>query len=448
MKLQLHHREVSDATSMFFLFYFFYIPVLQKPRLRTMVKRMEPLQHDRAVGTDTNEQMHAPSGSSRDHQCKSWAKGDAKWPQPDRMNWPLPQSWNKANWWNDQENSSWSQSHEAGNSEMYQSKSAAADWGPQPKPGGNSETHHLWWPQPETGEKGETHHLWWPQPKTNENGETHHLWWPQPKTGENGETHHLWWPQPKNGENGDTHHQVQMAAANWWHERPKSTAVETETSPADLLQAKCQSEYWHDIEFLEKHEQKDRKRRQAYRFNLKERRWEAAERVAMLEEDQRDFRPFKRKKLSTQVMEIAQQNEAKAVTTLSNTLPGTPDSLKHHQNSDDEEPKMTDEQKPPQDKTGEPVRTKPDLTGVEQKSVQFAPWIIQTFHENPPIDLGGSHPRIERKDAKFRWASYSRLPPKLNGPVKRSLKQVVAPPFGIQLIEEFRRWQAQQSSLK
>lgn len=65
--------------------------------------------------------------------------------------------------------------------------------------------------------------------------------------------------------------------------------------------------------------------------------------------------------------------------------------------------------------------------------MQLTPWMLQTFHANPPVDLGRAHPRIDRKDAKFRWASYSRVPPRLNNMAKHSSNQVVAPPFGIQL---------------
>ena len=55
------------------------------------------------------------------------------------------------------------------------------------------------------------------------------------------------------------------AAVSWpgpWEEKVDSA---TGTTPADLLQSKEQSQYWEDKEFLERNEQKDKKRRHQYR---------------------------------------------------------------------------------------------------------------------------------------------------------------------------------------
>ena len=168
--------------------------------------------------------------------------------------------------------------------------------------------------------------------------------WPQPNSWDHYTQwqHQQWphgWSQPQwnTWEVNHTFYQQQKAAAESWGPLTKgeyhqdsgaaassgSTAVATETSPADVLQAQEQSAYWDDVQFLEKHEQKDRQRRRAHRWNLKERRWEAAERIAMLENDVTRCRPIKRT-LSAQVMHFAQRKETETVTKLSESLPKTP----------------------------------------------------------------------------------------------------------------------------
>ena len=203
--------------------------------------------------------------------------------------------------------------------------------------------------------------------------------------------------------------------------------------------------------FLEKNEQKDRKRRQAYRANLRERKWEAAEkRIAMVEADVDANGSLKKRKLSTQVIEVARKHEATAVKALSDTLPGTPVELKHHQQvSDDEMPGGTDRrdlQKAPVDDTScKKHRTEP---AGRQQSLQLTPWFLQQYQLNQPTD--GYLPKglIERKDAKYRRASYSRIAPQLHSHFRSPQGQMIAPPFGIQLIDSFRKWRALNIPLK
>ena len=100
------------------------------------------------------------------------------------------------------------------------------------------------------------------------------------------------------------------AAVSWpgpWEEKTDSA---TGTTPADLLESKERSQYWGDVEFLEHNEQKDKKRRYQYRINLRERRWQAAERVAMVEEDCNVSQSVKKRRLSEQVMVVAQRGRS------------------------------------------------------------------------------------------------------------------------------------------
>ena len=185
--------------------------------------------------------------------------------------------------------------------------------------------------------------------------------------------------------------------------------------------------------FLEKNEQKDRKRRQAYRVNLRERKWEAAERIAMFEEDVDANGPLKKRKLST--------HEATAVKTLSDTLPGTPVELQHHQ-------QVSDDEKPQKSHVDDASCKKHGTASTGQQQLHLTPWFLQQYHLNQPTDENIPQGLIERKDAKYRWASYSRIAPQLHSHVRSPQGQMIAPPFGIQLIDSFRKWRALHIPLK
>lgn len=229
------------------------------------------------------------------------------------------------------------------------------------------------------------------------------------------------------------------AAVSWpgpWEEKADSA---TGTTPADLLQSKEQGQYWGDREFLEKNEQKDRKRRHQYRINLRERRWQAAERVAMVEEDCNVTQSVKKRRLSVQVMDVARK-EAAAITALSETLPGTPVKMKQDATLD---VSGDDQQKPAEGASTDTCRT-PQLTHTagENQTVLLTPWILQQYQVNRPMDGLVPHEWIERKDAKFRCSAHSRVLPLLSGRAPRH--STFAPPIGIQMIEAFKRWQAAQ----
>lgn len=163
----------------------------------------------------------------------------------------------------------------------------------------------------------------------------------------------------------------------------------------------------------------------------------------MLQNDVTGYRPIRRRTLSAQVMQIAQKKETEAITALSNTLPRTPTAwTQQQQTSDDEQANQTAGQENQQILSKEPPSKRQKVNDVDDKLVQLPEWMLETFQTNPPVDLGRAHPRIDRKDAKFRWASYSRVPPKL---VKHASHQTIAPPIGIQLIEQFKQWRVQHS---
>lgn len=166
----------------------------------------------------------------------------------------------------------------------------------------------------------------------------------------------------------------------------------------------------------------------------------------MVEADVDANSSLKKRKLSTQVIEIARKNEATAVMTLSDTLPGTPVELKHHQQiSDDEKPGVTDRREPQKSHIDETCskKLKTESAG-QQQMLHLTPWLLQQYQLNQPTDVNLPQGLIERKDAKYRWASYSRIAPHLHSHTRSPQGQMIAPPFGIQLIDSFRKWQALQ----
>ena len=333
------------------------------------------------------------------------------------------------------------------------------------KGAGPSDEDEVWdWPQPRHYERwyGPQSYSYWPLPQTSDE----HKSWPQPWKGQYWQqTKDVWWnqwsqpydekypagnrwPQPEKmwghqwSQPYDESSKDSFKADTCWPWPKESTASSsTETTPADLLEAKQQDQYWSDVMFLEKNEQKDRKRRQAYRVNLRERKWEAAERIAMVEEDVDANGPLKKRKLSTQVVEVARKNEATSVKTLSDTLPGTPVELQHHQ-------QVSDDEKPQKSHVDDASCKKHGTVSKGQQQLHLTPWFLQQYHLNQPTDENIPPGLIERKDAKYRWASYSRIAPQLHSHVRSPQGQMIAPPFGIQLIDSFRKWRALHIPLK
>ena len=339
--------------------------------------------------------------------------------EDEMWDWPQPRLYEK--WYGPQSYTYWPLPQKSDEQKSWPQPWKGQYW-PQPK--------NVWWdqwsqPYDETFPADDK----WPQPKQ--------MWWNQ-------------WSQPYDESFPSQDNNKYSAAAACWPWPKKSTASSsTETTPADLLEAKQQDQYWSDVMFLEKNEQKDRKRRQAYRANLRERKWEAAERIAMVEADVDANSSLKKRKLSTQVIEIARKNEATAVMTLSDTLPGTPVELKHHQQiSDDEKPGVTDRREPQKSHVDEACSKKHKTESAgQQQMLHLTPWLLQRYQLNQPTDVNLPQGLIERKDAKYRWASYSRIAPQLHSHT-RSPQGQIAPPFGIQLIDSFRKWQALQIPCK
>lgn len=238
----------------------------------------------------------------------------------------------------------------------------------------------------------------------------------------------------------------QVRASTQWFPHRKVTA-ETETCRADLLLADQKERYENDVKFL-KLRREDRARRTQYRHNLKERRWEAYERIAILQEDTLDFwqKNNKRKRLSNQVWQVAQDlenKETKEVTDLSASLPKTPTDWTKQDGEaaprtpkHDLQPQSSDEPNSKMQKT--------ELSTATDQALTLDQWIVESFLGNQPMDPGLALTRVKRKDPKFRWACYSRLPPRLR--IVNQNQWGVSPHYGIQLIESYRNWKAHQVS--
>ena len=258
------------------------------------------------------------------------------------------------------------------------------------------------------------------------------------------------WSQPKwyqrsdwKQASADAHHTQQTTASNttWWPKRAKA-AAETETCRADLLEAAEKDQYYNDIDFLRRQEEKQRQRRAAYRHNLKERRWQAWERVSMVQND--TLEPLKsagnkrKRGLSSQVLQVASD--------LSNSLPKTPTELKQHDDKTPTTPRLDPQ---PDQSDHEVEMKKPKMHHHEAvgdpQHLQLNEWMVGTFFHGQPADPGLPLDRIERKDAKYRWASYSRVTPRLNRGTQAKNHHGISPPYGIQLISWYNQWKTAQT---
>lgn len=163
----------------------------------------------------------------------------------------------------------------------------------------------------------------------------------------------------------------------------------------------------------------------------------------MVEADVDANSSLKKRKLSTQVIEIARKNEATAVKWHSarNSCGIETSSTNfrwwkawcYRSLRTSEVTRWWSLQQKAQDRISRPTA-----------NVALTPWLLQQYQLSQPTDVNLPQGLIERKDAKYRWASYSRIAPHLHSHTRSPQGQMIAPPFGIQLIDSFRKWQALQ----
>ena len=156
----------------------------------------------------------------------------------------------------------------------------------------------------------------------------------------------------------------------------------------------------------------------------------------MVEEDVDANGPLKKRKLSTQVMEVARKKRSHRGEDLkwhsagnSSGIAASSTSFRWWKASEIHTWMM-------------PAAKKHGTASTGQQQLHLTPWFLQQYHLNQPTDENIPQGLIERKDAKYRWASYSRIAPQLHSHVRSPQGQMIAPPFGIQLIDSFRKWRA------
>ena len=222
-----------------------------------------------------------------------------------------------------------------------------------------------------------------------------------------------------------------------------STVAEqvTETTRQDLVDAQEKKQNSDDKEFLEREWQKERARRQRYRWNLRERRWQATERCGMFEQDKTSS---PRRSLQEQVLEVARR--ASETASLNLSLPSTPTHMKDLPNlSDDDDPVEPEKKKAKVEKndenlaTGSAPRDKAEADGtmvvsgiISYQELNLPKWLVETFQQFPD-DPGRPLARIIRKDSVLRCCHHSRLPPKIHSRVPGPQR----PPVGIQILEAY-----------
>ena len=363
---------------------------MHKQTLLTMGRKRDPQTKDAACGTD--QCPVASASSTWRPQQSPWWSADNQWSQPNRWEWPQP-NW----WWNEPETD------------------ASKDTMPQQ----SYRSQPNWWQKDDWADVSADAKQ--PQQQTDS-----YTTWCQQK-------------DDRTDASADAKQQQTGCQVAWWPKRAKA-AAETETSRADLLEAAEKNQFYNDVDFLRRQEEKDRKRRAAHRHNLKERRWEAWERISMLENDTLDGQgpagKNRKRSLASQVLQVASE--------LSNSLPKTPTEMKQGEKAPTT-PGFDPQLDEPADET-KAKRMKPDHHEVfgEPQLLQLNEWMVGTFFHSQPTDPGLALNRIDRKDAKYRWASYSRVPPRLNRGSPQRFQAEILPPYGIQLIADFNQWKTQQ----
>ena len=347
-----------------------------------MGRRRDPMMKDVACGSELSPQASS-SSTGDEHRQNWWSADTSQWSQP---LWNHSSHWQQPDWWSSDQ---WDASADANTPQQGKEKASADDIMPQHK---------------------------WSQP-----------YW----------SHQSGWKQTS----ADVQHtQDATDGNNWWPRRAKA-AAETETCRADLLEAAEKDQYYNDIDFLRRQEEKDRHRRTAYRHNLKERRWQAWERISMVQND--TLEPLnsagnKRKRgLSSQVLQVASD--------LSRSLPKTPEELKQHDDNTPTTPRL-DQQLDQSDHdvdSKKPRMSHHEALGDPQL-LHLNEWMVGTFFNSKPTDPGLPLDRIERKDAKYRWASYNRIAPRLNRGSHAQSGNDISPPYGIQLISWYHQWKFPQ----
>ena len=226
--------------------------------------------------------------------------------------------------------------------------------------------------------------------------------------------------------------------------------VESFTSPIDMAAARERKQYEDDLDYIEKQTEKARKKRQRQRSNVSERTWAAWERVTITNEDCNVWLgPMLDKKqptLRSQFLEVARRA---AQEELSLSLPETPPYMQEEEQQEEIASASHEPVHKKQRTDGDISILKAedaytvDTTGDRPTDLYYPltfqrltlpEWLVQQFQPDT-TDPGLPPARIIRKDPLPRWACVSRVVPKLG---KQKVSSEVRPPYGIQLIEQYK----------
>ena len=214
-----------------------------------------------------------------------------------------------------------------------------------------------------------------------------------------------------------------------WHHRVSEA---TETSPVDLMQAKEKQQHAEDIAFIEHYYNQQSSKRKRYNENKKERLWRAEERLAMSAEDV-NIHGFNKtaqpkgeyKSLSSSLLALAKTLDKQVDDNMHQTA---------HRNTKWMEPGVSTTA------AASGFKPKPLLNVRMDLSDPFFPVGEHTApHDRWPEQM------IDKCYPKARTSHHSRHLPQLDHQQHWSWHWVEPkPPYGIQLLEDFRRWRAKQ----
>ena len=190
-----------------------------------------------------------------------------------------------------------------------------------------------------------------------------------------------------------------------WHHRVSEAS---ETSPVDLMKAKEKQQHADDVAFIEHYYNQQSSKRKRYNENKKERLWSAEERLAMSAEDV-NIGPNK-----TEQPKVEYKSLSSSLLALAKNLDKQVDNNMHqtaHRNT-----KRMDLSEP--------------FFPIGEHTAPHDRWPEQMIDKCYPKARTSHHSRhLPQLDHQQHW-SWHWVDPK--------------PPYGIQLLEDFKRWRANQ----
>lgn len=227
-----------------------------------------------------------------------------------------------------------------------------------------------------------------------------------------------------------------------------SQSVVVETSQIDLALSTEISSYENDMAFVNKQAERQRQKNANYRFNLRLRTYEAWERIFMSKEDVNTWLRFPRDG-SEQIQQPVFDEASKPISSLRQHIlriasQCQKQSQQQQQDLDSSLPKTPEELRMGTTRSKSPLAEVIDaevIDGPAPKRARTNSWLhcedfVMDQYRTPELQNPSHATEIKRKHPQPRAACYDRRTPRLN---KVPQNSVVQPPYGINLIQEWKK---------